>query len=342
MGNNYNHLDQTMRDRIKALLDEGYGPRKIARTLGLPNHSTVSREIERGSYGGDGRTPPGKHGAYDPSTAQHKAYIRRKYAKYQGKKIQENDELRAFIIAKLKAHWNPDEIAGYLKDNPALGFYASKTAIYEWLRSEWGQPYCWYLYSHRARVKRRQPKAKRPMIPDRVSLTERPRAANERSQAGHWEQDAMLSGRRSGSRAVLSVKQERLTRLLSARVLPSLSPRLHVGSTENLSQVALVRSVTYDNGLENRQHGQLRAQGIKTYFTDPYSAWQKASVENGNKMLRRYFPKGTDFSHVSQTEVNLAVALINQKPRKILGYKSAVQLATEKGVITDQSGALRG
>ncbi len=111
MGRTYKQLDQSMRDRIKALLDEGYGIRKIGRTLDIP-HSTVSREVVRNSSGVDSRTKQHKRGKYDPSSAQHKAYVRRKYSKYQGKKIQENNELRSFIIKKLEAHMNPDEISG--------------------------------------------------------------------------------------------------------------------------------------------------------------------------------------------------------------------------------------
>jgi transposase, IS30 family len=341
MGTSYKHLNQVQRGRIKALLDDGYSHHKIARVIGLKNHSTVSREVARNGYGNDGRTPADKQRVYNSTRAQHKAYVRRKYAKYQGKKIQEHDELRAFVKDKLKAHWNPDEISGYLKVNPSFGFYASKTAIYEWLRSEWGQDYCVCLYSQRKRVKKRRPKAKKQMIPDRISIEQRPQEANERAAAGHWEQDAIV-GKKGGSKACLSVKQERVSRLLAAIILPSLSPKLHVDSSQILSQGALIKSITFDNGLENREHGQLGAQGIETYFTDPYSSWQKGGVENGNKMLRRYFPKGTDFANVSQAEVNYALDLINQKPRKILGYKSAVQLAVEKGVITVTSGALRG
>lgn len=341
MGSSYRHLNQVQRDRIKALLDAGYSHRKIAKVVGLGNHSTVTREVARNGYGNDGRTPPDKQKVYDSTRAQHKAYVRRKYAKYQGKKIQEHDELRAFVIDKLQAHWSPDEISGYLKANPGLGFYASKTAIYEWLRSEWGQAYCDCLYSKRKRIRKRRPKAKKQMIPDRISIELRPQEADERAAAGHWEQDAIV-GRKGGSKSVLSVKQERVSRYAHAELLPSLSPSLHLLSASELSQAALVKSITFDNGLENREHTKLRERGIETYFTDPYSSWQKGGVENVNKMLRRYFPKGTDFANVSQAEVNKALCLINQKPRKILGYKSALQLALEKGVITDVSGALRG
>ena len=94
--------------------------------------------------------------------------------------------------------------------------------------------------------------------------------------------------------------------------------------------------MTTDNGIENKQHALVtKKTGVPVFFTDPYSSWQKGGVENANKMLRRYFPKGTDFATVSQTDVVDALRRINNKPRKILGYKSSLQAAKEKGLILE-------
>lgn len=97
----------------------------------------------------------------------------------------------SYVAAKLAKHWNPAEISGYTKDHPELGFCVSKTAIYEWLYSAWGQTYCQYLYSQRYRHKPRRPnKAKRQMILNRLPVAKRPAAAHERVlQTGHWEYD---------------------------------------------------------------------------------------------------------------------------------------------------------
>jgi IS30 family transposase len=358
MGKQFNHLDQSKRDRIRALQDEGYGVRKIGRTLGIP-HSTVSRELVRNSHGEDGRTHPTKQGLYDPATAQHKAYVRRKYAKYQGKKIQENINLRTLIIAKLELHWGPDEIAGFLKKHSncttasCLAYdigsgcsegviYVSKTSIYEWLRSEWGQAYCIHLYSGRYRKKTRKPKTtERVMIPHRVSIHDRPSTIDDRSEAGHWEKDAIVSSKTSQGKASLSVDQERLSRLLNACVVPNMKPSEHIKTAKELAEQVTVHSVTYDNGIENKEHTQLAELGIPTYFTDPYSSWQKGGVENVNNMLRRYFPKDTNFDTITQESVTEAIRLINRKPRRILGYTSALQTANDKGVLR-VGGAFRG
>ena len=316
------------RSEIDILHGKGYSARSIAKALGRsPN--TIAAELKRNSY---------QDGRYIAARAKQKAYVRRKYARYQGKKIQEDDELRAFIILKLSERWNPDEIAGYLRVNPALGLYASKTAIYEWLRSAWGQQYCVLLYSQRYQRKpRRKNKTDRVMIPDRTSITERPLAALGRVELGHCEYDSIVSSKRSGSTAALAVVAERSSRLIRASLVPNLKPEPYATTISRLVQGLNTRTMTTDNGIENRHHRLItRKTGAHVFFTDPYSSWQKGGVENANKMLRQYFPKGTDFATVSQTDVVYALECINNKPRKILGYKSSLQVAKEKGLILEE------
>ena len=316
------------RSEIDILHGKGYSARSIAKALGRsPN--TIAAELKRNSY---------QDGRYIAARAKQKAYVRRKYARYQGKKIQEDDELRAFIILKLSERWNPDEIAGYLRVNPALGLYASKTAIYEWLRSAWGQQYCVLLYSQRYQRKpRRKNKTDRVMIPDRTSITERPLAALGRVELGHCEYDSIVSSKRSGSTAALAVVAERSSRLIRASLVPNLKPEPYATTISRLVQGLNTRTMMTDNGIENRHHRLItRKTGAPVFFTDPYSSWQKGGVENANKMLRQYFPKGTDFATVSQTDVVYALECINNKPRKILGYKSSLQVAKEKGLILEE------
>ena len=318
------------RSEIQILHDKAYSARQIAGALGRSPNS-IAAELKRNSY---------QDGRYVAARAKQKAYVRRKYAKYQGKKIQEDDELRSFIILKLSEHWNPDEIAGYLKVNRGLGIYASKTAIYEWLRSAWGQQHCDLLYSKRYNHKPRKPnKTSRVMIPDRTSITERPLAALDRAEAGHCEYDSVVSGKLHGkpkSAFALAVLTERSSRLVRAKLVSNLRPEPYARTITRLSGGLKARTMTTDNGIENKQHKLItKKTGVPVFFTDPYSSWQKGGVENANKMLRRYFPKGTDFATVTQTDVVNALALINNKPRKILGYKSSLQVAKEKGLILE-------
>ena len=321
-------LTNTERSEIDILHDKGYSARAIAKALGRsPN--TIASELKRNCY---------QDGRYVAASAKHKAYVRRKYAKYQGKKIQENDELRSFIIEKLSEQWNPDEIAGYLKANPDLNMYASKTAIYEWLRSQWGQKYCPLLYSKSYQLKpHQQHQTSRVMIPDRISITERPVAALDRVEPGHGEYDSIVSSKRSGSTAALAVLTERTSRLVRAELVASLKPEAYAETIVYLAKDLSVKTLTTDNGIENKRHSLITEKtSAPVFFTDPYSSWQKGGVENANKMLRRYFPKGTDFATISQTDVDEALRRINNKPRKILGYKSSLQVAKEKGVILER------
>jgi IS30 family transposase len=255
------------RSEIQILNSKGYSARAIAKALGRSPNSIAS-ELKRNSY---------KDGRYVATRAKQKAYVRRKYSRYQGKKIQEDNELRSFIVAKLYEHWNPDEIAGYLKNNPGLGMYVSKTAIYEWLRSAWGQQYCKELYSKRySRKPRKQNKTQRVMIPERTGIEQRPEAAANRLETGHAEYDSVVSSKRSKSTAALAVLQERTSRLVRAELVPNLKPQSYAETIAALAHDLRLKTLTTDNGIENKQH-KLTTQktGAPVFFTDPYSSYQK-------------------------------------------------------------------
>jgi transposase, IS30 family len=340
METNYTHLTLVDRDRIKALYDDGFSLRKIGRTLDVA-HSTVSRELKRGQRGE--HSQHGKPGGYEPLVAQHKAYLRRQGASYQGKKLETNLALRAYVIAGLTAGWNPDEISGYMK-RTHQPFYASKTAIYEWLYSAYGQAYCRYLPRARYRPKRRRRGLKPGLtISGRVPITERPAGATNRSRYGHWEGDTMVSGKYTHSTTSLVVATERKTRYVVAGLIPDLAGETFSTTLSQLLDGKYIRSMTLDNGVENHAHQAFaRTTGAATFFCDPYSSWQKGGVEHINKMIRSYIPKGSNLADYDQAYINYVVGRINNKPRRCLGYKSAVELAVEKGVIARESGALRG
>jgi len=318
----YNKGDLVRAERLEIgiLLEKKYSLRAIARALGR-GHNTVSYEIRENSV----------LGRYDPLKADAKARVRKHYRKLEWSKINEYPSLMQFVVEKLEAHWNPDEIAGYLKRTKEAP-YVSKTAIYEWLRTSRGERYCEHLYSKRKRVKKRKPKAKKVLIPNRIGIARRSAGATNRSRGGHWERDTMVG--RKGTPGGLATAQERKARLLSALKVESMRPVEHLEADRTMFEEVKTLSVSRDNGIENRDHDKL---GIPSFFCDPYSSWQKGGIENANKMLRRYFPKGTDFSDVSQDEVDDAVRLINEKPRRILGYRSALEEAARLSIIKKSS-----
>lgn len=166
------------------------------------------------------------------------------------------------------------------------------------------------------------------MIPNRVPLEKRFLGADNRTRYGHWEDDTIVS--RKGCSGGLSTASERKSRLVNATIVASMSTSEHMNTIQRQISMYKTLSITFDNGIENKQHQSL---GVPTFFCKPYASWQKGGVENANKMIRRYFPKGTNFRQISQRKVDVAVSLINNKPRKILGYKTALEVASACGMI---------
>jgi len=303
---------------IKILLDKGYSMRSIARSMNR-GHNTISYEVNVNG---------GKEG-YNPQNADIYARTRKKNTRREWSKIEHISELKEYIIECLEKHWNPDEISARMKKDKKP-WYISKTAIYNWLWSAQGQQYCIHLYSKRYHKKKQTKKTERMMIPNRVSITKRSLGANNKTRYGHWEYDTVVSPK--GCSGGISVGTERKSRLITATLVKSMSTFEHMKSIQIQKEKYKTLSITFDNGIENKQHQSL---SIPTFFCEPYSSWQKGGVENANKMIRRYFPKGTNFRKISQRQIDQVVNLINNKPRKILGYKTALEVASVVGIITN-------
>lgn len=322
-------LSDAERSEIAILLERGCSEREIAKALGRsPN--TINYEIRVNSV----------LGVYDPLKAKQKSRVSRRSRRYQWQKIEANPKLRAFLIEKLEQDdWSPDSVAGYLKHEQPNGLdilpYVSTPVIYAWLYSSKGQRYCQYLPSKQYKPKTRKTnKTERVMIPNRVGIEERPAIVAVRGRPGDWEGDTIVSGKRTHSKAALAVVSERQTKLLGVRLIPNLKPQSFTNATTAMLRDKLTHTLSLDNGIENKQHADIaEVTGADVFFCDPYCSHQKGGVENGNKMIRRYVPKGCDVSRFSQAEINGFVAKINNKPRRCLGYKSSLQLAIEKGII---------
>lgn len=336
----YAHLNQIDRDRIQALRDSNHTQKEIAAIIGVDT-STISREIGRNRR--KKRVKGGtRDGIYEASAAHHKAYLRRYHAKWRVKKINQNHALRVYITKKLKQHWNPDEISGRMKKE-RRSFYASKTAIYEWLRTGIGAKYCLYLYSGRHTVKRRKKnKTKKTLIPHRISIAKRPLGATNRTRYGHWESDTIVSGKHTGSKVAGSVAYERKAKYIDTRKIPNLKPTSHNRAVIDMLENKKVLSISEDNGIENTKHKEL---GIPVYFCDPYSSWQKGGVEHANKMIRRYIPKGADIGRYTDEDFKRITRILNNKPRRSLKYKTPYEVMVENHLFVDNKKtevALRG
>lgn len=310
------HLDQHSRDRIQVLLGAGHQQQEIATILRV-DKGTVSREITKRKR---------KNGHYEATTAQHKAQVLRSNSKYQGMKIEEYPDLRARIIKGLKEHRSPDEIAGRMKREGIIP-RTSTRAVYRWLYSSWGQSYCRYLCTRRYKKKKQTKTSKRAMIPNRIPLVLRPQ------EGVHAEADLFVSSRASGSLrsgAVMCVPE---AKLLVGTMIENKKPAVMTRAVKNMNKRVFVDDVTMDNGMENRDHKNF---GLPAYFCDPHSPWQKPHVENGIGLIRRWFvKKKTDLRNVSEDDLQSYLHVLNGKWRKSLGYRSAYEVAQERGIIRE-------
>lgn len=321
MKRTFKQLGQGDRDRIEALLSAGASQKAIALILKV-DKSTISRELSQRKK---------SNGCYDATRAQQKARQKRKQSKYQGMKVEANAEMKEFIIAELKAKRSPDEIAGRMK-RLNKDTVISKDAIYRWLYSSWGQGYCKYLCTKRYKFKRlRKNKTKRQMIPDRVGISERPLGATNKTRYRHFETDTIVSPKWAKNTEAIAVSAERKSKLFIGTKIPSMSYHHMTAAMQIFLTQANMITTTTDNGIENRGH---RDWGVTTFFADPHSPWQKPLIESSIGLLRRwFFKKGTDWSTISEKELQKAISILNNKYRKSLNYASALEVANAHGII---------
>jgi IS30 family transposase len=162
----------------------------------------------------------------------------------------------------------------------------------------------------------------RGQIADAISIRERPAEVEDRALPGHWEGD-LLSGSRNSHIATLVERHSRFTALIK---VPSKDTAVVVAAlTRHVRKLpaALRRSLTWDRGLEMAKHKTFTVPtNVKVYFCDPQSPWQRGSNENTNGLLRQYFPKKTDLSGYSQSDLDKVALRLNQRLRKTLGFQT--------------------
>jgi IS30 family transposase len=312
----FKHLTQYERDRIEKLRFYRTTSTDIARILNR-DKGTISRELKRHTN---------KHHRYKATNAQKTAKNNRAGSKAVGMKIEKHPELKMRIITELKSLRSPDEIAGRMKYKdcvPRVG----KNAIYAWLYSPWGTEYCQYLCTQKARQIKQSRLGKRKLIPNRISLKQRP---NDVAQL-HCESDLFVSPTKLHSPQVGHMTVIPKTQLLIGNFLPNKSPRTMVESIHKIEASVPITTWTLDNGIENIYHEQFTSPA---YFCTPGSPWQKPHVENNIGLTRRWFiPKGTDLATVPETTFQSMLHVLNHKYRKSLGYRSAYELSQKNGII---------
>ena len=162
----------------------------------------------------------------------------------------------------------------------------------------------------------------RGQIIDAVSIRERPADVEDRAIPGHWEGD-LISGSKNTHIATLVERHSRFTMLVKVRGKDTVSVITALTKQVRKLPSELRRSLTWDRGMEMARHKEFTiATDVQVYFCDPQSPWQRGTNENTNRLLRQYFPKGTDLSIYSQSELNKVALRLNQRPRKTLGFRT--------------------
>lgn len=313
------YLTYDERNLIADLHDKGMSIRAIAAQLGR-SASTISRELARG------KSP---QGIYGPRTAHQMAYDRRLRPK--ARKTLEPG-LWGEVMDKLKLRWSPAQISRYLNENfphnkhmnacpetiyQAIYIQAKGTLKAEIIRA-----------MRQGRAERRpqevhrnpRPRFRDPM----VMISQRPASIEDRAVPGHWEGDLIIG--KNGTSAIGTLV-ERSTRFLMLVHLPDghTSEQVVSGIIKQMRQLPehMRGSLTWDQGAEMARHQHITtALNMDVYFCDPHSPWQRGTNENTNGLLRQYFPKGTDLSVYTPSDLARVADELNERPRQTLGWKT--------------------
>jgi IS30 family transposase len=322
MSKNYVHLTEAERELIAQMQWEGEGPSEIARVLAR-NKGTISRELARNASS--------EYRCYTPCQAQKRSVERRLTARHS-RPLLKSKKIQQYVRRKLKINWSPEIIAGRLK-NDMPGYSISPEAIYQFVyhretpdREQLISQLC---RAHRKRrIKGKGRKVRKTKIPNRVSIDARPKAADKRKQFGHWEGDTLISRKSKASLHSITERKTRFLRLSKLERKTATATNKAVIRALKKLPVEARRTLTLDNGTENAKHEELTATlGTKCYFAQPYAAWQRGSNEQINGLVRRYLPKGTDFSKIDKDQIKKIERLINNRPRKCLGFKTPLEVA---------------
>lgn len=312
-------LQTAEREEISRCLAAGHSVREVARRLGRAP-STVSREIARN----------GGRAEYRAISADRRAWERAR--RPQACVLAKRHGLRNWVSARLERDWSPRQIAvGLRKHFPEdAQMRVSHETIYRSLFVQARNVLKAELVKHlrRAGYMRRPQSAATstsPILPEGMSIRERPPEVEDRAVPGHWEGDLLMGGQRSQiatlverhSRYLMLVKVESKDTVCVTKALAKQIRRL---------PAELRRSLTWDRGSEMAAHNEFTvATDVKVYICDPRSPWQRGSNENTNGLLRQYFPKGKDISAVTQAELNRVARLLNERPRETLNWQTPLE-----------------
>jgi len=310
------------REEISRGLCSGLSFRQIASGLHR-SASTVSREVNRN----------GGRDAYRAESADTRAW--NEAQRPQLCKLAKTSQLCRLVAQKLALKWSPEQISGWLKkhyptnSSMQISHESIYRSIYIQTRGVLKKELIKHLRQHRVmrRSKKSTKESKRTgSIQNEISIAERPKSVDRRNVPGHWEGD-LISGSKNTHVATLVERKSRFTLLI--KVEGKDAPSVHKALKKKIRKLPneVRKSLTWDRGSELACHKELSVDaGIKIYFCDPQSPWQRGTNENTNGLLRQYMPRKTDLSVYSQVALNKIARQLNQRPRKTLGFKTPAEV----------------
>lgn len=309
-------LTSEEREQISVLSSHNYSKRQIAKELGR-SPSTISREFSRAT------SVVFEDRYYAMSTIKN---IKQKKAKVRRKRKADNSEVQKYIIEKLELGWSPEIISAMILED--IGYSIGKDAIYEFIYKGNNHLSKYLTRKHLGRKPQTRRKTKRTLIPNRIDIDYRPLEANSRKELGHFEADTVVSCR--GSKSALLVIADRASRMIRIKKLAQKTAEQAsnaiVYALKNKNIIKIAKTITYDNGCEFCWHEKINTDlNVKSFFCKPYHAWEKGTIENLNTLIRRFFPKGTDFDKITDKDIQYVEDWINNRPMKVLGYKTPNQ-----------------
>jgi len=337
MSRTYEQLSAEERGAIMAMKEDGHSARAIAAVL-LRSPSTITRELLRNGYlliaKADLKGGPRIAGGYDAKRAGLRARRMRRLAR-PVRKLHRSSPLWQEVLGLLTRKFSPEQIAATLRaSHPGQRCLQAShetiyTAIYAVPRGELRRGLVALLRQGRGarRPRTRGTDRRRGVLHDIVSIHLRPPEANERLLPGHWEGD-LIKGTANRSAVGTLVCRKTLFLMLVKMDGSTALNALH-GFEQAFSPLdeELRKTLTYDQGKEMALHRKLaESTGLKIYFADPHSPWQRGINENTNGLIRQYLPKGTDLSGYSQRELDAIAWELNSRPRKTLGWQTPAKV----------------
>ena len=314
------HLSVEERDRIAQMKHHGFDQKEIARAVNR-SPATICRELRRN----------GAEGEYLAGQAQQRAQRRRSERPLQRK--MDNPEINEAVRHGLTHYWSPEQIAGRMqREDDQDGRPISARTVYTWIGRDA------YRDHWRSYLRRRGKRPSRRKKPDGIGapLDGRPAEIEHRLRLGDFEGDTVLGPPGTGGLATLVDRKSRYT--IIVKVHSKQADHVHEKIKERLRQLDEERrhSLTLDNGTEfARCHRLERHLGMQLYFADPGCPYQRGTNENTNGLIRQYFPKGTDFRDVTHYEVREVENLLNNRPRKCLGFRTPTEVFFENHIADD-------